>query len=260
MKRLIPFEKYEATGNDFIILDFFDFQWFDLNNSDLIKRMCDRHFGIGADGLIALESDPTSDFFMRYFNSDGRISSFCGNGSRASILYMYHKHNAVRFSFNAFDGSHQAIIKDNEISVKMADISKFEVLDTYAFVDSGSPHLLVNDMDPFAIDVKQEGLKLRSCRGQEGVNVNFYMVNDSVLYLSTFERGVEDETLSCGTGITATAFYVNVKSKLEGTVHQKVKVKGGELRVDMDLKNNAASNIWLNGPARKVFSGFIELE
>ncbi len=260
MKRLIPFEKYEATGNDFIIFDFFDFQWFDLKDSNTIQKMCDRHFGIGADGLIALERDPSSDFFMRYFNSDGRMSSFCGNGSRASLLYMYHKHNLDTFGFNAFDGAHKGLIRNGEISVMMNSISNFLPCNEHAFVHSGSPHLLVHVTDPFSMDVKNEGSILRNTMGPEGVNVNFYHDEGSLIHLSTFERGVENETLSCGTGITATAYYVNVVKNSHGRISQRVKVKGGELKVDMDLKDSEATNIWLNGPARRVFSGFIELD
>lgn len=258
MKRLIPFEKYEASGNDFIIFDFFDFELFDLENKEFIRLLCDRHFGIGADGLIALQRHKELDFRMRYFNSDGRISSFCGNGSRASIQYMATKHSAMEFSFSAEDGYHKGRIHNDLVSVKMKDILTFDATPSGNFIDSGSPHLIVEVNDPWNYPVVDEGKRIRQLFGDEGVNVNFVSLEGPGLKIATYERGVEWETLACGTGVTAAAYHKCIKGELSGNQHITVEAKGGTLSVALDLKDQEATNIWLTGHARKVFSGFYD--
>lgn len=259
MKRTIPFEKYEATGNDFIILDFFEFEWIDLNDTNLIKKMCDRHFGIGADGLIALCPEPGMDFKMNYFNSDGKPSSFCGNGSRASVRYMQSKQGKNNFSFAAFDGMHESYVKDQLVSVKMKDINGFEATPEGSLIQSGSPHLIREVINPWEFEVNEKGRALRKKFDPEGVNVNFIEIMREVLRIATYERGVEAETLACGTGITASAYYAAVKADSNSFFKQAIESKGGPLEVQMDIEGLHATNIWLTGPANQVFSGFYRL-
>ena len=260
MKRLIPFEKYEATGNDFIIFDFFEFELFDLSDKDFIKSLCDRHFGIGADGLIALKKEEGLDFRMKYFNSDGRISSFCGNGSRASVKYMATKQSKKEFCFVAEDGLHLGRIKNDLVSVKMKDISSFQTTSYGKVIDSGSPHLIIEVANLVDFPVVEEGRKLRLLFGEDGVNVNFISKNDRGIQIATYERGVEWETLACGTGVTAAAYYFCLLDQLNGRHHVNIEAKGGPLNVSLNINEQTATDIWLNGGARKVFSGFYELE
>lgn len=259
MKRTIPFEKYEATGNDFIILDFFEFEWIDLNDINLIKKMCDRHFGIGADGLIALCPEPGMDFKMNYYNSDGNPSSFCGNGSRASVRYMHSKQGKNNFSFTAFDGLHESYVKDQLVFVKMKDINGFESTPEGSLIQSGSPHLIREVTNPWVFEVNEHGRALRKKFDPDGVNVNFIEINQDILRIATYERGVEAETLACGTGVTASAYFAALKSKASGQFKQRIESKGGALEVQMDIAGSLATNIWLSGPAHQVFSGFYQL-
>lgn len=259
MKRLIPFEKYQATGNDFIILDFFNFEFIDLADQKLIQTMCHRHFGIGADGLIALLPSKIFDFNMVYFNSDGNISSFCGNGSRASVQYMHYKQGKTEFSFEAFDGPHRGLVQGELVKVKMKDIEIYQDTEFGLLVDSGSPHLIVEVKDPFEYDVNLKGRILRNKFGPEGVNVNFINAGKNQMDIATYERGVEEETLACGTGIVASSYYVNLKNKESGHSVININSKGGNLKVEMYLNKNKANEIWLTGPAVKVFSGFYTL-
>jgi diaminopimelate epimerase len=260
MKRLIPFEKYEATGNDFIILDFFEFTLFDLADTDFIKLLCDRHFGIGADGLIALQYENGFDFRMNYFNSDGRKSTFCGNGSRASIQYMASKHKKSDFSFIAQDGPHYGKVNDGLVSVKMKNIDSYQETPNGILIDSGSPHLIVEVKKPWEYPINEEGRRLRNLFGPDGVNVNFIEKSAKGLTIATYERGVEWETLACGTGVTAAAYYKCLSDKQSGSLFIEVDSKGGALHVNLNIHDKSATEIWLTGRARKVFSGFYEFE
>lgn len=259
MKRLIPFEKYEATGNDFVILDFFEFELMDLNDSVLIKTLCDRHFGIGADGLIALVKEDGMDFRMKYFNSDGRKSSFCGNGSRASIKYMASKQSKSEFGFMAEDGRHVGRLMNGLVSVKMKDIDSPESTSHGTLIQSGSPHLIIYVQNLEEIPVVEEGRRLRNLFGKDGVNVNFISKSHDGLQIATYERGVEWETLACGTGVTAAAYYHCLRNHLNGHHKIQVNAKGGDLTVELTIDGQKAHDIWLTGTARKVFSGFYEL-
>lgn len=256
MERMIPFEKYEASGNDFIIFDFFNTNWFALNDESLICRLCDRHFGIGADGVIVLNSSDDFDFKMIYYNSDGKPSSFCGNGSRSALHYMSGKQSLNDFSFEAKDGAHEGSVNGSKVRVKMKDIAGLTQLDHGPFVDSGSPHLILEVNDPLHYPVNEEGRKWRNLFNPEGVNVNFVHEESLRTVVATYERGVEAETLACGTGVTAVAYYFNVKHHLQGKIQRDLMTKGGQLSVEMFLSGEQATHVWLTGPARKVFSGF----
>ncbi len=259
MKRLVPFEKFEASGNDFIIFDFFEFDLFDLTDTQLIKQLCDRHFGIGADGVIALKNDSELDFSMKYFNSDGNPSSFCGNGSRASVLFMAMKQSKLEFGFNAMDGKHLGKCNGQSISVKMKDIDGYSETPHGMLIDTGSPHLMIEVDDPWNFEIVSEGRRLRNLFGAQGVNVNFVKNSGQNIRIATYERGVEWETLACGTGITASAYYFASKNKLSGHQLFKIEAKGGVLELSLNIHDQTADSIWLSGHARKVFSGFIEI-
>ena len=255
----LPFEKYQATGNDFIILDFMDGPLIDLDDVKLVSKMCDRHFGIGADGLIALAPEKGMDFRMIYLNSDGRYSSFCGNGSRSASAYFSNKMNKKNLRFQAADGKHKAILKNDQISVQMGDILSHKDTEWGFYAHSGSPHIIVEVEDPDQIDVVAEGRRIRNEFSSDGANINFISYHNDVIRIRTYERGVENRTLSCGTGMTAAAYYVAVKENLQGFPSFLVKSEGGNVMVNMKLDKTKATEIHLKGPAQKVFSGFYPL-
>lgn len=251
------FYKYQGAGNDFILLD----AWSNLFVPDkhLVSRMCDRHFGIGADGLMVLRKHPSADFEMLYFNSDGLPGSMCGNGGRC-ILHLAMDSGYVKdsASFMAFDGLHEG--KRNEdggISLKMKDVKGILRVDGYTVMDTGSPHCLIVVDDLGSMDVVQEGRRIRHSEAfsAEGINVNFMSSVNGQLHVRTYERGVEEETLSCGTGVTAAALWNGFLHLPDGRHSTMVLTKGGELRVDFEKHNDQFTGIWLTGPAEKVFTG-----
>lgn len=258
------FFKFHGTGNDFILIDNRDgsFQ----PSADLVRRLCDRHLGIGADGLILLQSREGFDFCMQYFNSDGRESTMCGNGGRSVTAFAHQLGiiaNSARFS--AIDGVHQAEILSAEgedfiVRVQLRDATVDTATPTGTFVDTGSPHLVrfVSETDP--LDVVREGRRIRNSKRffTEGVNVDFVEILRDALKVRTYERGVEDETLSCGTGVTAAAL-VTASKFTDNKGHYLVRTRGGELRVSFAQNRNAFSNIWLEGPVKMVFKGEVHV-
>jgi diaminopimelate epimerase len=252
----IPFYKYQGTGNDFVMIDNRPLQ-FPKNDTKLVTKMCDRNFGIGADGLILLESHPNLDFNMVYYNADGNLSSMCGNGGRciahfAKYLGMI-QNNAT---FEAIDGIHEASIDDTIVKLRMGDVALVEVHKEYVFLDTGSPHhvQLVDSID--SLDVFSEGKKIRNnIYGTEGANVNFVkQIGDAIFSVRTYERGVEDETLSCGTGVTAVALAMYEMSKTEAT-KITLQTPGGNLKVYFEKTENGYQNVYLEGSAMQVFKG-----
>lgn len=254
------FFKYQGTGNDFIMVDNRRDE-FPKNDTKLIGRLCDRKFGIGADGLILLENDEMSDFKMVYYNSDGNQGSMCGNGGRCIVAFAKSLEvieNGATFS--ASDGLHHAEIDGALVSLQMGDVKEIREKPDYFFLNTGSPHHVqqISDLDGF--DVFSEGKKLRyGLYGQKGSNINFVeQKSDDLFAIRTYERGVENETLSCGTGVTAVALAMHRSGKLKGE-KAKIEVLGGELEVRFDFENGGYKNIWLVGPAEQVFKGDIEL-
>lgn len=235
------------------------------NNTNLIKRLCDRKFGIGADGLILLEEPegPAQDFTMVYFNADGKQSSMCGNGGRCIAAFAEFL-GVVRGEarFTAIDGSHQAVITDNElVSLGMNDVTEVEQNDSFVFLDTGSPHHVLFTEDIDSLDVKKEGAAIRNSEAyinRGGTNVNFVETIDNTTFkVRTFERGVEDETLSCGTGVTAVALAAYSTGRTDsGEVH--LKTQGGSLKVSFQREAGSFRNIWLTGRAQQVFKGVIQ--
>lgn len=255
---LNTFYKYQGTGNDFVLIDNRN-GVFPKNDTKLVKYLCDRRFGIGADGLILLENDNDTDFRMVYYNSDGNESSMCGNGGRCIVAFAQQLgiiDNEARF--NATDGLHKAVIHDDgAISLQMKDVHSVTVYRHYVFLDTGSPHHveIVDDID--SLDVKAVGASIRysGLYGDKGANVNFVSPKGTDKFsVRTYERGVEDETLSCGTGVTAVAIAMKVLGKAESDT-VKLETRGGDLTVSFDLDGNQFTNIFLTGPAQYVFKG-----
>jgi diaminopimelate epimerase len=257
----LHFYKYQGAGNDFIIIDNRE-QIFDANNENLIESLCHRRFGIGADGLILLEDTIGFDFRMIYFNLDGKEASMCGNGGRCIVAFA-RKLGLIDSTtrFIASDGPHEAKIDANGlVDLHMIDVEKIEKLTDGYFLNTGVPHLVHFVDDLHVIDVNIEGRQLRfDARFQpEGTNVNFVKIEGENLIVYTYERGVEAETLACGTGITASALSAAAKlNKDEGEF--KITAKGGDLSVRFKKENNHFSNIWLKGPAKLVYEGIVEI-
>jgi len=258
----IYFHKYQGAGNDFVVIDN-RLGEYDNISCEVVEFLCNRRFGIGADGLILLERSENAAFKMRYFNRDGKEASMCGNGGRCIAAFAARLNvaplNSV-FEFEAVDGKHQATINNSIVSLKMCDASEVKTFSDGFFLDTGSPHFVTLRDDIEKIDVFNEGKKLRNdIRFEQfgGVNVNFLMLNtNGSLSIRTYERGVEDETLACGTGAVASAIVVHHldKSRLEFDIN----VLGGQLKVKLKGHNpETISDIWLEGAAEFVFEGEI---
>lgn len=258
----LEFYKYQGTGNDFVMIDNRT-EFFPKDDIKLIEKLCDRRFGIGADGLILLEKDTDHDFKMVYYNSDGNESSMCGNGGRCLVAFA--KNLDViqnETTFIATDGLHYATIAENGIvALQMKDVDTIKVESDYVFLDTGSPHHVLISSDLRNTDIKTEGAKIRYSElyGAKGSNVNFVsQVLDDTFAVRTYERGVEDETLSCGTGVTAVAIAMNAMGKTNSSSIQ-LHVEGGKLEVSFEENNGTYTHVFLKGPATFVFKGQIEI-
>lgn len=258
---MFPFFKYHGAGNDFIMVDHRNGFHFDLADEALIRLLCDRHFGIGADGLISLQSTPGADFEMRYFNADGREGSMCGNGGRCAVAFARQAGiSKTHFHFLAVDGMHEAFLQENGwVELKMGDVKFVEKGEGFYFLDTGSPHYVEFVGDVSQVDVCSRGRAIRyNDRFREkGTNVNFVEEEGEGIAVVTYERGVEDETLACGTGITASALAVSLKSRrgTEDEVRIPVRAKGGNLEVRFRKTSAGFTDIWLCGPTQFVFEG-----
>ncbi|MCK5823130.1 MAG: diaminopimelate epimerase [Bacteroidales bacterium] len=258
----IQFCKYQGTGNDFILIDNRS-TIFAKISSYQIKKLCDRRFGIGADGLILLNTHSVYDFEMRYFNSDGKEASMCGNGGRCIVSFAKHLgiiNNSTKFI--AVDGTHGAEIDEFEnVKLKMQDVNEIEVGKNYYFLDTGSPHYVcfVKDIEDF--DVNKKGKKIRYNKRFKdvGTNVDFVEIMENNIFVRTYERGVENETLSCGTGVIASTISFSLLSKLSNQEYF-ITTKGGNLKVFLNKNENKTfNNIWIEGPANIVFTGNIKI-
>ena len=255
----ISFSKYQSTGNDFVLIDNRKVG-FQVNNSTLIHKLCDRKFGIGADGLILLENSKIANFTMQYYNANGSLGSFCGNGARAIVSFAQSLgiiNNSC--SFEAYDGLHEALISEDQIQIKMADVQNGRQLLNGTFIDTGSPHYIefVENLDN--MDVVLEGRDVRNSVVFEpdGSNINYVeKIGSDKIRVRTYERGVEDETLSCGTGVTASAIAAAIAGMDKNI---SINTLGGDLQVWFEQNDSGYHNIWLKGPTEMVFSGNIEI-
>lgn len=260
----LPFEKYQATGNDFVIIDQRSTKYLSRAHTATIQKICDRRFGIGGDGLILLESHPEVDFEMIYFNSDGNESTMCGNGGRCIVKYASTL-GLINSSceFQAIDGVHKASINaKNWVELQMIDVDDVQKVDKNYILNTGVPHYVAFKEEVDKIDIKKQGARIRysSKFKKEGINVNFVERTGGGLYLRTYERGVEGETLSCGTGVVAAALIAYNHFGLVGDkTRLKVNTPGGALEVKFHKKDDGFSDIWLCGPADHVFSGEIDI-
>lgn len=251
------FYKYQGTGNDFIMVDNRN-DTFPKNDTKLVAKLCDRKFGIGADGLILLENADSVDFRMVYYNSDGNQSTMCGNGGRCIVAFA----NALGMisgetEFDAVDGKHHATIDNGIVSLHMKDVTTVSVYENYVFMDTGSPHHVEVVDNLTDLDVKGIGANIRysGLYGNQGANVNFVnQAGPDIFSVRTYERGVEDETLSCGTGVTAVAIAMNVTGKTDADTIT-LQTPGGNLGVSFKQEGKQYTNVYLTGPAEFVFKG-----
>ncbi|MEL0456841.1 diaminopimelate epimerase [Flavobacteriaceae bacterium SZ-1-7] len=253
------FYKYQGTGNDFVMIDNRQ-QTFDKNNTKHIKSLCDRRFGIGGDGLILLENHDSLDFRMVYYNADGNESTMCGNGGRCLVAFA-NQLGVIKneCTFEAIDGLHHGSINNGIVRLQMLDVDKVEKYENHVFLNTGSPHHVQFENDIQDFDIKTLGSKIRYGQpyNQIGTNVNFVKkISDDSFRVRTYERGVEDETLSCGTGVTAVAIAMHYIGETEKNLIN-LKVEGGDLKVSFDVENGTYKNVWLIGPATFVFKGTI---
>ena len=255
----LPFYKYQGTGNDFILIDNRQ-EEFPKSDTKFVAELCHRRFGIGADGLILLENDPSSDFKMVYFNADGNEGSMCGNGGRCIVAFAnFLGIIDTKATFRAIDGLHQAELDKDQVKLHMNNVSEIKVKPNALFLDTGSPHhvQMVSELENF--NVVKEGTKLRyGIYGEKGSNINFVeQVNANQFAVRTYERGVENETLSCGTGVTAVALAMHHSGKTTNKlVH--IETPGGLLNISFEKNGDGYTQIYLTGPAKQVFRGEIQ--
>lgn len=257
----IHFHKYQGTGNDFIMIDNLsgDYSFLGIHH---VKQLCNRRFGVGADGLILINSHPTLDFEAEYYNSDG-TKSFCGNGARCAVRFFARNHsNQLEFKFMAIDGTHTARIAQDEISLDMSSVEAIEKFNSDFVLNTGSPHYVQYLDDLENLDVVRFGRQIRYSDhfNEVGINVNFLkQIAPEHISIRTYERGVEDETLSCGTGATACALVQGL-SFSEGEHAVCVDVLGGQLKVSFKRNEDGSfSHVNLQGPAKFVFEGVINV-
>jgi diaminopimelate epimerase len=232
---------------------------FPKENTKIISQLCDRHFGIGADGVILIENDAETDFKMIYFNADGS-ETMCGNGGRCSVAFAK-KLNIInsKTTFMAFDGLHYAEINKEMVTLQMGDVDEIIVNEQSVFANTGTQHHveMVANLDNFP--VVEKGKKIRYSYSEPGSNVNFVeQINTNTFRVRTYEKGVENETLACGTGVTAVAIAMHKTNKTTSNLVY-LPVEGGRLEVSFIEDHGVYKNVYLNGPATFVFKGSFEL-
>ena len=253
---MIPFYKYQGTGNDFVVIDNRN-GLFPKDNYSMIAKMCDRKFGIGADGLLLLENHSKVDFTMVYYNADGKLGSMCGNGGRCMVHFANYLNIINKETvFEAVDGLHEASIKNQIVSLKMNDVKDIQINTNSVFLNTGSPHHVEMVKDLKDYNVEEKGSFIRNdTYGKEGSNINFVeQVEINSFAVRTYERGVEAETLSCGTGVTAVAIALSETNRIS-TNNVELQTEGGSLSVRFKKINEAYHDIYLEGPAKQVFKG-----
>ena len=257
----IKFSKYNGAGNDFIVID--DRKNNIDNNPSLIEKLCNRNFGIGGDGLILIKESKSTDFEILHYTSDGNLGSLCGNGSRCAISFAYkNKIIGKKTRFDAFDGIHNAeIINDNLVKMEMKINSDIIENEYGTWLDTGSPHLVIekDNTDELDVNLLASSIRYNEYYKKEGVNVNFIeKVSNETFKIRTYERGVENETLACGTGSTASAICMNYLGKSQSN-NITMKCRGGDLKVQFISNDSLFTNISIKGPAKLVFEGRIDI-
>jgi diaminopimelate epimerase len=266
----IHFYKYQGTGNDFVMID--DRKRLFPAQKELIAHICHRHFGVGADGLILLQNDEKYDFRMVYYNADGGQGSMCGNGGRCTVQFA---HSLGLFeqktTFIAVDGTHEAFLQQGRIHLKMNDVTEIQEEKqegkNYYFLNTGSPHYVefVENLQDFDVTTHGKPLRYDARFGEKGTNVNFVeQLTDNELFVRTYERGVEAETYSCGTGVTASVLVWHLRNALiENKNIVTIKTLGGDLAVSFEVIYETSikkyQNIYLIGEARKAFEGNVDV-
>jgi len=258
------FYKFHGNGNDFILIDNRNDEF----NLDTLRinALCNRYLGVGADGLMLLSASEDYDFEMIYYNADGKLGSMCGNGGRCIAAFA----NMLgvcdnKMTFMASDGLHDAVIENHtnassdwDVSIQLSDVVDIKSESDYYYLDTGSPHYIkfVNNVNK--VDVPIEGKEIRDSElfQPDGTNVNFVELGRDEIFVRTFERGVEAETLSCGTGVTASAIAAFLHT---GTNYKTIRTKGGDFSVSFDSDDINISNIWLRGAAKLVYEGDINI-
>lgn len=256
----LPFYKYQGTGNDFVIINGIELNLNSIEYS-VVKYICDRRFGIGADGLMIISKSKDFDFEMIYYNSDGGLSTMCGNGGRC-ISHLAHNLGIAgdKVKFLAADGPHFAVVDGSLVALGMRDVFDLKNVSANDYItNTGSPHYVRISDDQSLSDIVTVGKSVRYSRdyADEGINVNLISWNGNILKVATYERGVEDETLSCGTGVTASALVASVHFGVQSPI--KVTTKGGDLVVSFNKTDKGFSDVILSGPAELVFKGEIEI-
>ncbi len=257
----MQFYKYHGAGNDFIMIDNLD-GGFDVTDTEKIKLLCDRHFGIGADGILLVEDDPELDFKMVYINSDGSMGSMCGNGGRCIVHFA---HNVLKIikdpenvKFRAVDGVHEAQIVGDEVKLKMQDVKDISKRNGVTFLYSGTtPHhvAFVENLKDFPVCTEARIVR-DADPDPKGININYVEIKGGNVFARTYERGVEDETLACGTGATSIAIALHHLRKIDKN-YATIKMPGGDLKISFEKVGDTYQNIWLQGGARLVFNGKI---
>lgn len=264
--RKIKFHKYHGNGNDFILIDNRD-QKITFDSDREVAFLCDRRFGIGGDGLILLEPSGMFDFRMVYYNADGKEGSMCGNGGRSIVAFAANLGLiSGKTTFEAVDGIHEATFHkttDNNyyVALMMNDVARIEKNHSDYILNTGSPHYVIFVEDARLTNVVEEGKKIRynSIFTDKGINVNFISKNEGLFHMRTYERGVEDETFSCGTGSVAVALCLELEGLAPSGNEVKLNTKGGELTVRYERSGKGFSDIHLCGPATYVFEGLITI-
>lgn len=266
------FYKYHGAGNDFVMIDD-RAEKFPLDDTELVRNICTRHTGVGADGLILLRNAEGFDFRMIYYNADGNESTMCGNGGRCILLFAQ-KLGIIKDqgSFIAIDGPHEGYIepskKDGQaiVHLKMSDVPTPKKDGDAWVLNTGSPHyvsFMPNTVEFESLAVKEAGAAIRysPTYANGGINVNFVLPNSKDIQVKTYERGVEDETLACGTGVVACAIASYADRQLtDDAYEQQVQAVGGSFRVSYEKDENGFRNVWLIGPATEVFHGVINMD
>ncbi len=258
----VDFYKYHGTGNDFILIDD-RAEELSADVHGLFGKLCDRRFGIGADGLMLLRNSNVADFEMLYYNADGKPSTMCGNGGRCIVHFANYLGMVVTScTFMAVDGLHQAKLIDGLVHLEMIAVKNIKELNGDYELDTGSPHYIkyVSDVEQYQVFEEGRGIRNSEAYKTEGINVNFLEWKNKELFVRTYERGVEDETYSCGTGVTAAALAHAERVRLGDAIKVQINTLGGNLEVRAERSGEGFNNIWLIGPAVQVYQGKVETE